>query len=110
MANWGTPAMAEENSFPDIHHGVFKANTTSLWENKCAETYSTDFGWSITFPMKTESDVQETLDIFLPRYGGPDVLVSDGARAFIFGLFWKKAIEKLAVIASIDRPLQSIAK
>jgi hypothetical protein len=43
--------------------------------------------------MKKESDVHETLDLFLSRYGIPEALVSDGAKAYTGGLFKKKARE-----------------
>jgi hypothetical protein len=52
-----------------------------------------DFGWSITFPMKKESDFHETLDLFLLHYEIPEALVSDGAKAYTSGLFKKKASE-----------------
>jgi hypothetical protein len=55
--------------------------------------YATDFGWSRNFPMKKESDVHETLDLFLNRYGLPEALVSDGAQALTQGEFKRKARE-----------------
>jgi hypothetical protein len=45
--------------------------------NKCCEILATDFGWSRAFPLKMESDVHESLDLFLGRYGIPEVLVSN---------------------------------
>jgi hypothetical protein len=41
--------------------------------------YATDFGWLRNFPIKKESDVQETLDLLLDRYGIPKALISDEA-------------------------------
>jgi transposase InsO family protein len=41
--------------------------------------------------MKPVSEVHETLDLFLGRYGVPEALVSDGARAYTGGKFKKKA-------------------
>jgi hypothetical protein len=55
--------------------------------------YATEFGWSRNFPMKKVSDVHETLDLFLHRYGLPKELVSDGAQAYVGGEFKKKARE-----------------
>jgi hypothetical protein len=78
-----------------LHHNVFhdtlKANVVSLRGNKCCEIYATDFGWSRVFPMAKESDVHETLDVFLSRYGIPEALISDGARLYQGGKFRKKA-------------------
>jgi hypothetical protein len=50
---------------------------TSLRGNKISEMYATDVGWSRNFTIKNESDVHETLDSFLARYGIPEVLISD---------------------------------
>jgi hypothetical protein len=36
--------------------------------------------------MKKESDVHETLDLFLSRYGVPEALISDGAKAYRRGV------------------------
>ena len=80
-----------------LHHQVFHdtmfANLKSLRGNKCCEIYATDFGWSRAFPMEKESNVGETLDLFLSRYGIPEALVSDNAKAYIGGSFKKKAKE-----------------
>jgi hypothetical protein len=54
----------------------------SLRGNKCGEMYATDFGWSQNFPIKKESDVHETLDLFLSRDSVSESLVSDEARAY----------------------------
>lgn len=80
-----------------LNHAVFhdnlKANVASLRGNTCAEIYATDFGWSRIFPMKKESDVHESLDLFLSRYGIPESLISDGAKAYTGGQFKSKAKE-----------------
>ena len=80
-----------------LHHKVFhdtlKSNIVLLRVNKCSEMYATDFGWSRNFPMSKESDVHETLDLFLSRYGIPEALVSDGAKSYLGGKFRKKARE-----------------
>jgi hypothetical protein len=47
--------------------------------NNCCEIYVTDFGWSRSFPMTKESEVYETLVLFVGRYGIPEALISDGA-------------------------------
>ena len=63
----------------------------SICVNTCCEVYVTSFGWSRVFPMKKESDVHESLDLFLSRYGVPELLISDGAKAYVGGEFKKKA-------------------
>jgi Reverse transcriptase (RNA-dependent DNA polymerase) len=74
-----------------VYHDTMYSTVKSLRGNKCCEVYVTDFGWSRVFPMKTESDVHESLDIFLSRYGIPEALISDGAKAYTGGEFRKKA-------------------
>ena len=76
-----------------VFHDTLHARTPSLRGNKCAEIYATDFGWSRVFPMKKVSEVHETPDMFLSRYGIPEALVSDGAKAYLGGNFKKKARE-----------------
>ena len=70
-----------------------KSKTKSLRGNTCCEIYATDFGWSRAFPLQKESDVHESLDLFLGRYGIPEALVSDNAKSYIGGTFRKKARE-----------------
>jgi hypothetical protein len=50
-----------------------------------------DFGWSRSFPVQKESEVNETLDLFLSRYGVPESLISDGAKAHTGDEYCKKA-------------------
>ena len=75
----------------NVFHDTFHSTVPSLRGYKCCEIYATDFGWSRVFPMKKESDVHETLDLFLNRYGIPEALISDGAKSYIGGDFKKKA-------------------
>ena len=74
-----------------VYHDTLKAGEKSLRGNKCSEIYATDFGWSRNFPIKKESDVHETLNLFLSRYGIPEALISDGAKAYTGGAFKKVA-------------------
>jgi hypothetical protein len=53
--------------------------------------YCTGFGWSRNFPIQKISDVHETLNLFFNRYGVPQALISDGARAYTYGEFNKVA-------------------
>jgi hypothetical protein len=76
-----------------VYHDTLKSRIKYVRGNTCSEIYATDFGWSRTFPMKKESDVHETLDLFLSHYGIPEALVSDGAKAYTGGLFKKEARE-----------------
>jgi hypothetical protein len=48
-----------------------------------------------------EPNVYETLDLFLSRYGIPEALVSDGAKAYTSGLF-KKKTKGAGILATLD--------
>jgi hypothetical protein len=68
-----------------------RSKIMSLQGHKCCEIYVTIFSWSPSFPMKIVSDVHETLDLFLGRYGIPEALISDGDMAYTGGEFKKNA-------------------
>ena len=85
-----------------VYHDTLKAQIVTLRGNKCCEIYATDFGWSRNFSMRKESDVHETLDLFLTRYGIPEALVLDGAKAYTGGKFQKKAKEASCVCKFTD--------
>jgi transposase InsO family protein len=74
-----------------VYHDTMHSKIMSLQGHKCCEIYVTNVGWSRTFTTKTVSDVHETLDHFLGRYGIPEALISDGAMAYTGGDFKKKA-------------------
>jgi transposase InsO family protein len=59
--------------------------------SKYCKIYVTEFGWSRSFPMANESEVHETLDSFLCRYGIPESLISDGSKSYTGGEYRKKA-------------------
>jgi hypothetical protein len=50
-----------------------------------------DFGLSRSFPTTKESEVHETLDLFLGIYRIPEALISDGAKSYTGGEYRKKA-------------------
>jgi hypothetical protein len=47
----------------------------------------------VPYLWKKNSNVHESLGLFLSRYGIPEALVSDNARAYLGGTFNKKAKE-----------------
>jgi hypothetical protein len=92
LANRGL-VVAIQMFTPSSLHDNMKSQVVSLRGNKCCEIYATNFGWSRAFPLQKESDVHETLDLFLGRYGIPEALVSHNAKAYIHGDSNKKAKE-----------------
>jgi hypothetical protein len=62
----------------------------SKQQNKEAQILCTDFGFVRAFPMKRESEAHEALSLLFHRYGVPNVMVMDGAKAQAEGQFGKK--------------------
>jgi hypothetical protein len=52
------------------YHDTMYSKVVSSRGN-CCEIYVTAFGWSRSFQMQKESELHETLDLFLSRYGVP---------------------------------------
>jgi hypothetical protein len=50
--------------------------------------------------MTKESEVHETLDLFLGRYGIPEALISDGAKSQSPRRLWDHAIELASIVQS----------
>jgi hypothetical protein len=56
------------------------AGTPSHSGNKCAQAYSTSFGWARGHPMARKGEAHETLSLLLHRDGVPPTMVFDGSR------------------------------
>jgi hypothetical protein len=56
------------------------AGTPSRSGNKCAEVYSTSFGWARAHPMTRKGEVYETLSLIFHRDGVPPTMVLDGSK------------------------------
>jgi hypothetical protein len=92
-----------------VYHEALYSRIPSQRGSKCAEIYATDFGWARIFPMTKESEVHETLDLFLSRYAVPEALISDGAKAYTSGKFRQKAKEA-GCFLQIDGSIQPVAE
>ena len=85
-----------------VYHDILKATIPSHKGNTCSEIYATDFGWSRNFPMKRESEVSQTLDLFFHRYGVPETLLSDGALALTQGKFKRTASQASCILKQTE--------
>jgi hypothetical protein len=54
------------------------AGTPSRSRNKCAQAYSTSFGWARAHPMTRKGEAHETLSLLFHRDGVPPTMVFDG--------------------------------
>jgi hypothetical protein len=64
-----------------VYHNNSKSLVTSLRRYTCCEIYATAFGWSRNLPMKRKYAFQKSLYFSLSRYGKPEALILDGAKA-----------------------------
>jgi hypothetical protein len=58
--------------------------------NKAAQIFCTDFGFVRVFPLKKEQEAHKALSLLFHRYGVPNCMVMDGAKAQVEGEFRRK--------------------
>jgi hypothetical protein len=61
--------------------------------NKCAQVYSTSFGWARAHPMTRKGEAHETLSLLFHRDGVPPTMVLDGSKEQTKGDFKRKLCE-----------------
>ncbi len=66
------------------------AGTPSCSGNKCAQVYSTSFGWARAHPTTRKGDAYETLSLLFHRDGVPPTMVFDGSKEQCQGDFKRK--------------------
>ncbi len=66
-----------------LHHTIFSdtifANTQSRHSNKCAQIFSSNFGWSQVYPMKTKGEANNS------AWGCPTLMVMDSLKEQTLG-------------------------
>ncbi len=77
-----------------LHHNIFTdtmfTSTMSRRSNKCAQIFSSDFGWSRAYPMKSKGEAHEALSLLFQREGVPPLMVMDGSKEQTLGKFCHK--------------------
>ncbi len=66
------------------------ASTQSRHGNKCAQIFSSDFGWSHTYPMKKKGEAHKSLSLMFQHEGIPPLMVMDGSQEKSLGKFHQK--------------------
>ena len=83
--------------FPTLNTRMYTdtmfAASKSLRGNKCAQVFTNGVGYDLFYPLKKESLASEALNEVIRTVGVPKELVSDGARAEIYGRFGAVAKE-----------------
>ncbi len=77
-----------------LHHTIFTdtvfASTLSQRGNKCSQIFSSYFGWSIAYPMKTKGEAHDALSLMFQREGVPPLMGMDGLKEQTLGKFSQK--------------------
>ena len=66
------------------------ASTVSRRGNRCAQVYTTDFGWARAFPMAFRSEAHENLLLLFARDGVLPACICNNAKEMIQGKFCQK--------------------
>jgi hypothetical protein len=69
------------------------AGMPSCSGNKCAQVYTTSFGWARAHPMTRKGAAYETLSLLFHRDGVPSTMVLDGSKEQTKGDFMRKPRE-----------------
>jgi len=69
------------------------AGTASKQGNKCAQIYSTSFGWCRAYSMTAKGEAHESLSLLFHRDGVPPMMVFDGSKEQTLGNFKRKLRE-----------------
>ncbi len=62
----------------------------SMHSNKCAKIFSSNFGWSCAYPMKTKEGAHDALFLVFQHEGVPPLMVIDGSKELTLGRFCQK--------------------
>jgi hypothetical protein len=74
--------------------------------NKAAQIFTTDFGFVRAFTLKKEKEAHEALSLLFHRYGVPNVMVMDGAKAQVEGNSGENCVMQAAISSRLN-PTQS---
>ena len=77
-----------------LPHPIFTdtmfAGPDSVGGNKCAQVYTTSFGWCRAHPMKRKGEAHETLSLLFHHDGMPPSMIADNSKEQILGEFKRK--------------------
>jgi len=83
--------------FPTLNTRFFTdtmySTTRSIRGNNCAQVFTNGLGYDLFYPLKKESEVGDALNEVIRSVGVPKELISDGAKAELYGWFSEVAKE-----------------
>ena len=89
-----------------LTHPVFadtmEAGVVSTCQNKYAQAYCTQYGWSCVHPMTLNKHAHETLSIIFKRYWVPPKIVVDNSKKKSLGKFANKFRETDCHLVTTD--------
>jgi hypothetical protein len=84
MLTWRFPTNDRMICYKQLPHTTFTdtmfAGMPSRSGNKCAQVYSTSFGWARAHPMTRKGEAHETLSLLFHCDGVPPTMVLDGSK------------------------------
>lgn len=98
--------------YPVFSDTMFAGTKSRPRGNKCAQVYSTSFGWTRFHPLKTKSEAHESLSLLFKRDGVPPRLITDNAQEEQRGEFGRKCREADCHLVSTEpySPWQNMAE
>ena len=63
----------------DLYSDTMFTNTVSRRQNKMAQVFASDFGWSRVYPMQAKGEAHEALSLLFQRDGVPPKMIVDNA-------------------------------
>ena len=79
-----------------------EAGVVSTCQNKYAQAYCTQYGWSRVHPMILKKHVRETLYLIFKQYGVPPKIVVDNSKEQTLGKFASKCREADCHLVTTD--------
>ena len=71
------------------------ATTMSRRGNRCTQIFATNFGCSLSFPMKLKNEAHKELTLLFQQEGVPSVAICDNDKEMVLGEFNRKLKEAL---------------
>ncbi len=73
------------------------SKTAAVGGNKCAQVYTTSFGWCRALPMQRKGEAHETLSLLFQRDSVPPSMTVDNSWEQILGDFERNAEKPSAI-------------
>ena len=99
-----------------LKHDVFTDTLFSKVDsrrlNRCAQVFTTSFGWSRVYPLRSKGDAHEALSTLFHQDGVPPAMIMDGAKEERLSTFGRKCRQANCYIRPTEpySPWQNMAE